>query len=75
VDVLVELLFASLFLLLLAVAVALLGVVGLAVRWALQVWSGGGSHRAYDQVTQAPGPSTEREGSRPGTVEDRHGLP
>jgi hypothetical protein len=56
-DVFVKLLFASSFLLLLALLLSLLGVVGLAVRWVIQVWSGGGSHRPYDHATGAP-PST-----------------
>jgi hypothetical protein len=63
-NVFAELLFASFFLLLLAVALILLGVVGLAFRWVLQVWSGGGSHRPYDQdSTAALGASARRQGS------------
>ena len=50
-SVFVGLLVASSFLLLLAVTLTMLGVVGLALRWALQVWSGGGSHRPYDWDT------------------------
>jgi hypothetical protein len=48
-NILVELLFASCLLLFLAVALVMIGVVGLAVRWVFQVWSGGGSHRPYDR--------------------------
>ncbi len=44
-DVLVKLLFASSFLVLLAVALALFGVVGLVLRWVVQAWSGGASRR------------------------------
>jgi hypothetical protein len=47
-KVLVGLLLATSFFVLLAFAFTMLGVVGLAVRWMLQVWSGGGSHRPYD---------------------------
>jgi hypothetical protein len=50
-KVFVTLLFASFFLLLLALALSTLGVVGLALRWAFQVWTGGGAHRPYDQST------------------------
>lgn len=48
-NVLVELLLVSCFLVLVAVALVTLGMVGLAFRWMLQVWSGGGSHRPYDR--------------------------
>lgn len=55
----VALLFASSFLLLCALALSTLGVVGLVLRWAFQVWTGGGSHRPYDRdTTRAARPST-----------------
>jgi hypothetical protein len=40
-EVLVKLLFASSFLVLLAVALALFGLVGLVLRWVIGVWGGG----------------------------------
>jgi hypothetical protein len=59
--VFVDLLLWSCFLLLLAVALTMLGVVGLAFRWVLQVWSGRGSHRPFDQdvPTRTASESTE----------------
>jgi hypothetical protein len=42
-NMLVKLLFASSFLALLAIALGLLGVVGLVLRWVVHVWSGGAS--------------------------------
>ena len=75
-DIFAELLFASFFLLLLALVLASLGVVGLAVRWVLQVWRGGGSHRPYDMdVARPSGPSGERASRRADEIEDGHGRP
>jgi hypothetical protein len=63
-NVLVELLLVSCFLLLVAVALITLGMVGLAFRWVVQVWSGGGSHRPYDRdSTVALDVSARRQGT------------
>lgn len=50
-DLLVQLLYATLLLFFLAAMLVSLGLVGLAFRWVLQVWSGGGSHRPFDKDT------------------------
>jgi hypothetical protein len=70
-NVFTGLLFVSSFLLLLAVSLIMLGVVGLALRWTFQVWSGGGSHRPYDQdATGVLGPSAWRQSPRGDHLQD-----
>jgi hypothetical protein len=69
-DVLVKLLYATLFLGFLAVTLLSLGMVGLAFRWVLQVWSGRGSHRPFDKdANDAPQTSVMRNG-RVGHMQD-----
>jgi hypothetical protein len=51
-DLLVELLYAALLLVCLAATLISLGLVGLAFRWVVQVWRGGGSHRPYDMENE-----------------------
>jgi hypothetical protein len=69
-DVFVDLLFVSCFLLLVAVALTMLGLVGLALRWVLQVWSGRGSHRPFDwdatdaTVVRTTSESTDEQSAR-----------
>jgi hypothetical protein len=70
-SVFIGLLLASSFLLLLAVALTMLGVVGLALRWTFQVWSGGGSHRPYDwDATDAVGSPWRHQSPSGGHLQD-----
>jgi hypothetical protein len=69
-ETLHKLLYVTAFLGFLAVALLSLGIVGLAFRWVVQVWSGGGSHRPFDWDTKdAPQALTEHKRGRVGRMQ------
>jgi hypothetical protein len=70
-ETLLKLLYVTAFLGFLAVALLSLGIVGLAFRWVVQVWSGSGSHRPFDRDTKdAPQALTGRKSGRVGRTQD-----